>query len=231
MITDRQYSIDEFYRLLDMVIIKFPRQSLSNLSSMHLPEKGVYFFFENGETRDDKVMNRVVRIGTHAALAKSKATLYDRLHNHKGSNDLTGNHRGSVFRKLIGFSLINRDNLEFNYWGDKSKIGDRPTGYSEKPVEIKVSEYLNSMTFTVLEVPGDSSKDNDRALIEENAIALLSNYEKIRIDKCSSNWLGLYSKDKKVMSSGLWNSKHVNQINLDVRFFKTFQYHLTKMNG
>jgi len=55
------------------------------------------------------------------------------------------------------------------------------------------------MTFTVLEVPGLPAKDNDRALIEENTIALLSNLNKEPVDPNSKNWLGLYSKEHKVI--------------------------------
>ena len=229
MTINRQINIDKFYELIDQVVEKFPRQTLAKLGSIQLPEKGVYFFFEKGETRDNNRSNRIVRVGTHAAIANSKATLYDRLYNHKGSNDLTGNHRGSVFRKLIGFSLSNKDNLDFKYWGDKSKKSDRNVKNTEKPLEVKVSQYLHSMTFTVLEVPGISAKDNDRALIEENSISLISNYYKTPIDKCSTKWLGLYSNDAKVISSGLWNSDYVDQNFIDERYFMKFEEYLKKM--
>ena len=162
---NRKYQADKFYGLINKVVEKFPRQSLDKLISSKLPEKGVYFFFENGEMRDDNTTARVVRVGTHAAIENSKATLYDRLYKHKGSKDLTGNHRGSVFRTLIGISLLNKEKLDFIHWGDKSQKGNRLVKANEKPLEVKVSNYLHSMTFTVLEVPGLSSKINDRALI------------------------------------------------------------------
>lgn len=37
------------------------------------------------------------------------------------SNDLTGNHRSSGFRKLIGQSLIKKEELKYSFWSDKSK--------------------------------------------------------------------------------------------------------------
>jgi len=231
MSSNRQRDIDRFYELIDGVVLKFPRQSLRDLASIKLPEKGVYFFFESGETRYNQISDRIVRIGTHAAIAHSKATLYNRLYNHKGSLDLTGNHRSSVFRKLVGYSILNRDKLHFQYWGDKSKKSNIKIIQSESHLEKYVSTYLQSMTFTVLEVPGPSSKSNDRALIEENTIALLSNYNKTPIDKCSANWLGLYSNDGKVISSGLWNNKHVDQKYIDERYFSIFEEHLSKMNN
>jgi len=58
-----------------------------------------------------------------------------------------------------------------------------------------------------------------RAVIERNAIALLSNYphvnSSIEKTKCtdppSSNWLGLSAVSERVARSGLWNSNHVDE--------------------
>ena len=230
MTTHRQQNIDKFYDLLDKVVIKFPKRTLDTISKSKLPEKGVYFFFEQNETRQNSDTDRVVRIGTHAAIANSNATLYDRLYNHKGSRDMTGNHRGSVFRKLIGYSLLYKDSLNFPHWGDKSKKSDKLVKSSEKDFEKIVSTYLHTLTFIVLEVPGPSSKDNDRAFIEENSIALLSNYGRPSIDKCSKHWLGQYSKDSKIIGSGLWNSACVERKEINKNYFDTFEKYLTKMN-
>jgi hypothetical protein len=227
----RQQNIDTFYELLEEVIKRFPKQTLGTITKSNLPEKGVYFFFEPNEVRQNSNADRVVRIGTHAAIANSKATLYDRLSNHKGSKDLMGKHRGSVFRKLIGYSLIYKDNLTFPHWGDKSKKGDKSITLSEKPLEKIVSTYLYTLPFTVLEIPGPSSKDNDRAFIEKNSIALLSNYDRKPIDKHSQNWLGLHSKDPKIIGSGLWNSAYVERKEIDDNYFDTFEKHLMIMDN
>ncbi|WP_232625273.1 hypothetical protein [Pareuzebyella sediminis] len=231
MTTSRQQNIDRFYDLLNEVTKKFPKRTLDTVSRDRLPEKGVYFFFEENENRENSNFNRVVRIGTHAAIANSKATLYDRLYNHKGSKDLTGNHRGSVFRKLIGFSFLYKDHLDFPHWGDKSKKNDKLIKQSEKPLERIVSTYLHTLPFTVLEVPGPSSKDNDRAMIEENSIALLSNFERSAVDKCSNDWLGKYTKDSKVIRSGLWNNKCVERKEISENYFETIERHLKKMKN
>ena len=66
------------------------------------PQRGVYFFFESGEFRDDGRTWRVTRVGTHAISADSTTTLWSRLKTHRGHMDGTGNHRGSIFRKRIG---------------------------------------------------------------------------------------------------------------------------------
>lgn len=231
MTTNKQQNIDKFYDLLDEVVKKFPKRTLDTISKSKLPEKGVYFFFEQNETRQNINLDRVVRIGTHAAIANSNATLYDRLYNHKGSKDLTGNHRGSVFRKLIGYSLLYKDRLNFPHWGDKLKKSDKLIKASEKPLEKIVSTYLNTLTFTVLEVPGPSSKNNDRAFIENNSIALLSNYDGLATDKCSKDWLGQYSRDSKIIESGLWNSRCVERKEIEGNYFNTFEKHLATMNN
>lgn len=204
---------------------------MGEILKTRLPEKGVYFFFEPNETRQNSNSDRVVRIGTHAAIANSNATLYERLYNHKGSKDLTGNHRGSVFRKLIGYSLLYKENLNYLHWGNKSKKGDKPIKLLEKSLEKIVSTYLHTLPFTVLEVPGHASKANDRAFIEKNSIALLSNYGRPIIDKYSKNWLGQYSKDTKVIGSGLWNSDYVERELIDANYFNVFEKHLKKMNN
>ena len=229
--TNRQHNINRFYNLLEEVLKKNPKRTLNTISRKNLPEQGVYFFFEPNETRQNGNLLRVVRIGTHAAIANSNASLYDRLYNHKGSKNLTGNHRGSVFRKLIGYSLIYRDNLFFPYWGDKSKKGDLIVKLSEKDLEIRVSTLLHTLPFTVIEVPGLPSKVNDRAFIEENSIGLLSNFNRPAIDKPSKNWLGYYSQDNKVIGSGLWCSKCVERQEIDHKFFDIFEQYLGKMNN
>ena len=75
---------------------------------MNFPDRGVYFFFEEGEhLKDQKGISRVVRVGTHAITIGAQATLWQRLRQHKGNENGNfgengGNHRGSIFRKLLG---------------------------------------------------------------------------------------------------------------------------------
>ena len=74
---------------------------------------GVYFFFEDREVRGDG-SSRVVRVGTHALTATSKATtLWGRLRQQRGHlagrDPGSGNHRASVFRRRVGAALIQRE--------------------------------------------------------------------------------------------------------------------------
>lgn len=93
---------------------------------MNWPERGVYFFFEPGERRGAPGQGaRVVRVGTHALKTGGRTTLWKRLSQHKGSAQTGGgNHRGSIFRLLIGDALIRRDDrADQATWGIKGDAG------------------------------------------------------------------------------------------------------------
>ena len=139
---------------------------------------------------------RVVRIGTHSVkTGGSKTSLWDRLSKHKGSRSGVGNHRGSVFRLLVGRTLINKESIKCETW--ESKTTPSPRGV-EQYVEIRVSETIGRMPFLWLEVDdNDESKGaNLRNYIESNAIALLSIFctNKSKIDDTIGwmAWLSLH---------------------------------------
>jgi hypothetical protein len=220
---NRQDEVNIFYNLLDMLFIKYPKIKLGSINNKILPKQGVYFFFEPNEFRADGKTERIVRIGTHAAQAGSNSILYTRLKHHMGNKkDLTGNHRASVFRELIGYSLINKNNLNYPFWGDRSKKNNKAVKNSEVILENSVSTYIRNLEFTVLEIPGSASKNNDRDYIERNTIALLSNYNRQAIDPCSKKWLGFLSNKPNIQQSGLWNSRHVVLNQIDKNYFNKF---------
>ena len=80
---------------------------------MSWPRRGVYFFFENGEPRSGTGAGpRVVRVGAHGLKNGARSTLWGRLSQHRGSSRSgLGNHRGSIFRLLVGVALANRNNI------------------------------------------------------------------------------------------------------------------------
>ena len=100
----RVEDLDRFYYLMNQLKEKVGgyRYLSQCHGTMNWPNRGVYFFFEPGEFRTDGKTFRVVRVGTHAVSLGSKATLWSRLITHRGHVDGDGNHRGSVFRLLIG---------------------------------------------------------------------------------------------------------------------------------
>ena len=58
------------------------------------------------------------------------------------------------------------------------------------------------MPFLWLEVNDVPSSKSDRAYLERNCIALLSNFAKEVIDPPSSGWLGLHSSEETIRQSG-----------------------------
>ena len=82
---------------------------------------------------------------------------------------------------------------------------------SELALEREVSKTIGAMAFLWLPIDDEAGPDSLRGLIERNAIALLSNFEKPALDAPSTGWLGLYCNRGRVRNSGLWNSNHVDE--------------------
>lgn len=190
---------------------------------MDWPQRGVYFFFEEGQVRSDTGSGlRVVRVGTHALITGSSSTLWKRLAQHRGTaSGKGGNHRGSIFRLLAGDAIRTRDGLDGPVsWGvgndpgkaaahlglSRAEILDREAG-----LEAEVSKVIGDMQFLWLAIDDDPGPDSLRGLVERNSIALLSNAGKAFADAPSADWLGLHCSRKQVRASGLWNNNHVEE--------------------
>ena len=209
---DRKADLDRFYELLQRLTSK--TGGLVRLEDatgrQSWPARGVYFFFEDGEAREDG-SRRVVRVGTHALTSGSKSTLWGRLSQHRGSvGDRTGNHRGSVFRDLVGQAIMARCGLVVPSWGN-GKSAEPDVRSAEADLERLVSAHIGEMKILCLDVGDDPSPASLRGTIERNAIALLSNYSGSSIDPASPGWLGRLSGREKVRRSGLWNNRHVDE--------------------
>ena len=190
---------------------------------MGWPQHGVYFFFEPGEIRSGSGRGRrVVRVGTHALKARSRATLWNRLSQHRGTADGSGgNHRGSIFRLLVGSALARRGGCERpRSWGVEAdartaarRLGMHPEAIkeSEAGLERRVSTYIGQLPLLWLEVPDAAGPDSERGRIERNAIALLSHARSGGADAPSAQWLGAYSDRPLVRASGLWNNNHAEE--------------------
>ena len=178
------------------------------------PERGVYFFMENGECRSDSGVGlRVVRVGTHALTSSSRTTLWKRLSQHKGQKTSGGgNHRGSIFRLLVGSTLLKAPDAVCPTWGIKNSA-PRDVRIVEQPFEQEVSKIIGSMPFLWLGIDDAPGAGSMRGYVERNAIALLSNLAKPPLDAPSGNWRGTACDRGKglVRDSGLWNQNHVDQ--------------------
>ncbi|MER8661326.1 hypothetical protein NKH34_09315 [Mesorhizobium sp. M1148] len=187
-----------------------------------IPRRGVYFFFDDREPRSDSGSGpRVVRVGTHALTAGSASSLRQRLAQHRGKRGGGGNHRGSIFRLLVGQALLSRGGLPASpSWGMKSdpaKAGlalgiarDELTD-AEQPIEEAVSLYLSKLSFARLSIDDEPGLDSLRGTIERQSIALLANFERPALDPATPSWLGFASNRPLVVGSGLWNQRHVTE--------------------
>lgn len=212
---DRLADIQRFYALVQTIEERIGgRRLLAECSGrMDWPRRGVYFFFEPGETRSDSGQGmRVVRIGTHAVSKGSTTTLWHRLSQHRGRLSTGGgNHRGSIFRLLVGTALAKREGAAVSSWGEV-RSADALIVAREREHERRVSAYIGAMPFVWVEIGDEPGRDSMRGRIERNAIALLSNYgASVRLDPPSSGWLGVHSDRELVRESGLWNQNHVRE--------------------
>lgn len=176
------------------------------------PRRGIYFFQEPGEVRTGSGDGpRIVRVGTHALKAGSRTSVWTRLSQHKGtSKSGGGNHRGSIFRLIVGAAIMQRDDLRYPTWGS-GMSAPREIRDSEVPLEQEVSRAIGEMPFLWLAIEDDPGADSLRGYIERNSIALLSNFGRDPIDPPSLGWLGRHCNRDRVRSSGLWNQNHVDE--------------------
>lgn len=199
--------LDAFYTQLDRLIGAGQGLRLSECSgNMDWPDRGVYFFLEDGERRRaDPAVSRVVRVGTHAVTEGAKTILWGRLKQHQGYADGGGHHRGSVFRLHVGAALLQRDGVTHPTWG-KGSTATAAVRAEEVELERRVSRHLGAMRVLWVDIPDAPGKHSQRAFIERNVIALLSN-GLAPVDGPSRGWLGKHSPTPEIRASGLW---HVN---------------------
>lgn len=199
---------------------------------MDWPRRAVYFFFEPGEKRSSRSELKVVRVGTHALKPGSKSTLWRRLRTHRGTlsgkRPGGGNHRGSVFRLHVGSAILRKEGLENEYptWGEGSSASTAVRNH-EYPIEKKVSQHIRKMPFLWLKIDDSPRSRSQRAYIERNSIALLSNYGKLgtveAIDPPSTGWLGHYCNNEMVRKSALWNVNYVTETQVNQKFLSRLE--------
>jgi hypothetical protein len=225
MQNERAGHLQKMYSLIALLEKKTrcPRLLINCTGRNSWPARGVYFFFENGENRADTgTGHRVVRVGTHALHIGSSTKLWTRLSQHRGQKASGGgNHRGSIFRLLIGTSLIAQRGFDVPTWGmGNTATADVRAG--ETALESDVSRIIGAMPFLWLAIDDDPGPDSLRGYIERNTIALLSNYNKPPLDAPSGEWLGHHCNRERVRKSGLWNSNHVDGA-YDPAFLSVFE--------
>ena len=193
------------------------------------PRRGVYFFMEDGEIRTQSGDGlRIVRVGTHATRANVETNLWGRLRQHRGHHSGGGNHRGSIFRLIVGTAIIARHQYEFPSWGAKHASAEIRRG--ETALEREVSEVLGAFKLLWLAVDDEPGAQSLRAYVERNAIALLNNCGGEEIDPPSPAWLGRLCDRARVRKSGLWNSDYVD-LDYEPAFLDCFERLAFEMEG
>jgi len=174
--------------------------------------KFLYGFFEAGETRSKPEGEpRNVRVGAHGLTATSKATLWQRLTAHRGSAKVsTGNHRGSIFRLLIGDALRRRDPLlTVNTWGVGSH-GPHDVRLPEVPLERIVSEYVATMPFVWLTIDAGKTERSSNAMRSHSRTTTIVSLQSIR--RATTGWVDIppvtvcASLDSGITITSMWST-------------------------
>jgi hypothetical protein len=146
--------LDDLKRFFDILGVLNERLGGARLlcecsGKLSWPQRGVYFFMEDGEVRSQCGMGpRIVRVGTHALTPGSRTTLWQRLSNHRGSRRSGGgNHRGSIFRLIIGTALIDREGHRCPTWDDRRSSAPAEVRARELALEREVSKTIGAMRF------------------------------------------------------------------------------------
>ncbi len=208
--------IDDLHALVMQVAERFGVAPLGACSgAMRWPERGVYFFLDALERREDAAAPyRIVRVGTHALKSGATSTLWGRLSQHRGTGSGMGNHRGSVFRKHVGLALLDREGVEHPTWG-VGAAADRHVVEGERELEERVSAYLARLLVTVLPVLDEPGPTSMRGYVERNAIGVLTRHYTPGAaptpGSSSAAWLGRHARPHAVRASGLWNVNHVGE--------------------
>ncbi len=221
----RTAHLERFYTILSRLSqgVGGPRLLAQCTGRMDWPRRGVYFFLEPNEVRTDSGSGpRVVRVGTHALMSKSSTTLWNRLSSHRGvATSGRGNHRGSIFRLLVGTAIMARDpGYAVDSWG-RGSSASRSICDAEAGLEELVTNVIGGMPLLWLRVDDEPGPASLRAYIERNSIGLLSNLSLPPCDPPSPAWLGHLCDRPKVRESGLWNQQHVDAP-YDPRFLDAF---------
>lgn len=162
-----------------------------------VPRNGIYVFYSKGEEYANPqgyLQDRIVRIGIHTKDSEKGTQrgnrLFSRLDQH-----FKGNMEASSFRRFVGDSLQNKH---------KQPISD---------IEKEVSTYMReNFSFVVFEVETQKERED----WEEKLTSTLGQAGKDGLISFP-NWLGKYSSNANVKTSGLWQSDEMNGTPLNLK--------------
>jgi hypothetical protein len=228
---DRTAWLNRLYAILDLNAQNGRRCSLGKSNELDSAEEldspGIYFFFEQVETRQIDGRPRVVRVGIDGASLKT------RLWQHRWKRDQSQFgyyvYTASVFRALEKGEPLQEFLPELNKYFAQIQ---EPLRAKMREFDKRVQGYLEGMHFTWVPVAKDldpiEAPKNVRRF-ERKAIGLLSNFPRdgvTQIDPPSPSWLGRLltkenlsqsknlagSKMASISESGLWLYQHVKEL-------------------
>ena len=200
-VTHREREIDELYDdLTEMARPSVPVR----LGECRPPDvSGAYVFFEPGELRQNG-RPRVVRVGESANLRSRLVGCHLRGSHRNDSKDDQRRLLASVFRKHVGFALMERDGVSCQTWGARDVPSSTDALRKEAALEERVTGVLSAMSVQWLVVGRV-----ERKACEREMIGLLSNRRR-PVDPPSEDWLGSSHPRREIRDSGLWNIEHVD---------------------
>jgi hypothetical protein len=183
-----------------------------------LPDNGIYFFYEKGETwGHGGPLPRIVRIGTHKeGNFKSRISEHFLLDDRKMNfdSDHPAPHERSIFRKNIGRALLTRDNDEYlKVWEYEFTKRLTRQNFShlrdvdkEKQIEAEITRILRqTFSFRYIAIQGQERRMGTEGLER----ALIGTVAGCHSCRPSPGWLGHHSPKEKVRTSGLWLAHHL----------------------
>jgi hypothetical protein len=208
--------LNEQLRVLPL--IKFP------FVAEHLPQNGIYFFYEVGETWGHGGEElRITRIGTSIdGNFRNRLAEHYLLNESKMDFDATrpAPHERSIFRKNIGRALLNRDRdaylqvweIDFTTKKNRELYANLRDIQKEREIELSITELIRqAFCFRFIIMENRKERMGKRG-IESSLIGTIA---QCLLCRPSARWLGNCSPDKRIRESGLWLVQHLKARPLD----------------
>lgn len=194
--------MSEACKHLHSILAKLPRLR-AGFDPETLPQNGLYFLFENGESGHGGA--RIVRVGTHTG----QNNLIKRIREHL----FAANKGRSVFRKHIGRCLLSKTKDPFLHQWEidlttkkaKEKYGLQIDKDILRKTEEAVTKFMNeNFSFVIHKI----EEKVQRLDAEKHLLSTIA-----QCTECSPSqkWLGLHHPNPIIRESGLWNIQGINE--------------------
>ena len=181
-----------------------------------LPENGIYFFYEEGETwGHGGDQPRIVRIGSHRGEGNLRSRISETYLLDERKLDCSPHSPKpadrSIFRKNLGRALLNRDGdeylqvweIDFTLRANRDEVTHLRDVVTETRLENEISQLLRErFSFRTIAVDDRT----ERTQLEKHLIGTPSN-----CSCCtpSHDWLGRSSPKAQIRQANLWQVQHL----------------------